>query len=276
MVLVAGDVVAFLAARAALAAIRDGAVLGPAAAAAADWAIPRGAFAGWQLLSALVVGLLLAGAYGKGDCRRDPRRILAGVFLAASLTLWGPLWVRGVPQVPVQFVVTVLGLWGLVVVMRFVIDRAVSRYWVRLQAGERVVFVGDPNHPTAVSLCVRLARTERMEMVGWVTPPVEDGPLSGNGNAAALGTGDNLWSILEHLDVDTVVICGNVSDRLFGVIVEATTAAGCRLLLVSRTAGAGRARPSPVRYHGLPFVQLTPAAHRAERHRRQAVSIGLG
>lgn len=262
LILVGGDLFAFVGAQAVVRALRDGVIFGPTVSDAVGWVVPRGSVAGWPLLTSLLVGLLLAGAYGKGDDRRDPRRIFAGAALAGGLTLWGALWVRGLPQVAVQFTGTVLGLWALVTIIRLVIDRGAARYWLRFQPGERVVFIGDPNDAAAVSLCGRLARAERMETVGWITPPVEDGPLSGNGDAAALGTADNLWSILQHVDVDTVLMCGNLSDRMLGLIVEASAAAGCRLLSVSRYSGVGRLRPLLVSYHGLPFVELTVPALR--------------
>ena len=270
VVLLGGDLVAFLGAREMLHLVRDGAVLGVPVARAVEWAIPRGSFGGWQLVVALLVGLLLAGTYGQGDYRRDPRRIVAGVAMAAALTLWSQLWVRGFPQVPVQFVATVLGLSGAVMLMRRLIDRGVARYWMPLKAGEKVVFIGDPNDAVSVGVCARLSRAERMETVGWVTPPGgsngdhRSGKPAANGDAA-LGTVDNFWSILQHVHVDTVVLCGNVSDRLFDMIVEASAAAGCRLLAVSRYEGLGRLRPSLVWYHRLPFVELTVPALRGQQ-----------
>src|SRR6478672_6836786 len=48
---------------------------------------------GWlQLAAALLVGLFLTGAYGYGDHRRNPRRILLGCAIATLLPLWGGLW----------------------------------------------------------------------------------------------------------------------------------------------------------------------------------------
>lgn len=265
LVLVAGDLTAFLGARAILRLIRDSAVLGDGVARALAWAIPPGSFAGWQLAIALLLGLLVAGAYRPGDFRRDPRRLVTGVALAAGLVLWGDLWLRGATPVLMQFVATVAGVWGMVVLVRLVIDRAAARFWLPLQTRERVLFVGDPNNRETVDVCVRLERAERMATVGWVTPPSEDGTPEGRRDVAALGTADDFWHILQHVHVDTVVLCGSVSDLLFDMIVEASAAAGCRLLAVSRYEGVGRLRPSLVWYHRLPFVELTVPALRGQQ-----------
>ena len=45
-----------------------------------------------QVAAALLAGLFLTGAYGYGDHRRNPRRILLGCAIATLLPLWGWLW----------------------------------------------------------------------------------------------------------------------------------------------------------------------------------------
>ncbi|HEX9728976.1 MAG TPA: sugar transferase [Gemmatimonadales bacterium] len=260
-VLVGGDLLAYLAVRTALRALRDHALFGSRVAEVVRWMAPPGAFAGWQLAAAVLLGLAVAGAYGQGDCRRDPRRILAGLALAAGLALWSELWWRGLAPVLVHYVLTVIALGAAIYLGRMIIDSAAGRALRRLQPPERVLFVGDPHDGDSVAVGANLSRREHMDTVGWVTTGTVRGSQPDGGT---LGQADDFWAILRRTRVDTVVLCGSVPDHEFGLIVEACAAAGCRLLAASRYEGIGRLRPSLVWYHRLPLVELTVPSLRGQ------------
>lgn len=285
VVLVAGDVATFAALQLGVWSLRDGEVLGAGIATLLRSVVSGGYLGGWHYGVALLVGLAVAGSYGRGDIRRDPRRIFAGVTLATALALWHTLWLRGLPAVLVHYTVTVAIVGGALVATRFLIDRLVAKLngWVR--PAERVLFVGNPNDPEAAHVCARMLNKEHMELVGWVgnghpngdghalslasVAAVNGNGASGNGKAAAeraaVGTVDDFWKALQRAPVDTVVLCGGFDDKLFDLIVEASAAAGCRLLAISRYEGVGRLRPSLVYHHQLPFIELTVPALRGQQ-----------
>src|SRR5437764_1014231 len=75
-----------------LRAVREHALLGAAVAERIQLGFPTGSLNGWQYAVALFVGLVVVGAYGPGDQRRDPRRLFAACALATALPLWATLW----------------------------------------------------------------------------------------------------------------------------------------------------------------------------------------
>ncbi|MFY0580552.1 hypothetical protein ACN28S_45550 [Cystobacter fuscus] len=108
--LLAADATAFVLARAALNVLQTSHRLEPIDA-ATRWAVPPlGSAGGWQMGAALVVGLLVVGAYHSGDDWRSPRKIVSGVLLAVGLVLWRDLWLRGIAPVVVHYLTAVAGL----------------------------------------------------------------------------------------------------------------------------------------------------------------------
>src|SRR3990172_5864646 len=103
IVLLAADGATFVAVRGVVRAVRDSALLGPAYAALVEGVIPKRYLGGWQFGAALLIGLSIAGTYGRGDERRNTGRMLLGVVLAVSLSLWDSLWTLGMGPVALQF-----------------------------------------------------------------------------------------------------------------------------------------------------------------------------
>jgi exopolysaccharide biosynthesis polyprenyl glycosylphosphotransferase len=266
LLLLAVDAGAFLLARAALSALQESHRL-ESLEVATGWVLPRlGSHGGWQLGVSLLVGLLVAGAYHSGDDWRSPRRLVSGVLLAVSLVLWRDLWLRGLAPVVVHYVTAVIGLSASVMAGRYLLDLFVARL-VRISyfhsPTERVLLVGDPDDPANQKVRERLARHGVMEIVGWLSPQVPTG--SGQGAQDVLGSVDDLWSVLQHNAVDTVVLCGLVDDAQLKLLLEAVMSAGARLLGVSRNDRIGWVRPSPVSYRSLSFMELTVPSLRARQ-----------
>jgi exopolysaccharide biosynthesis polyprenyl glycosylphosphotransferase len=277
LLLLAADTVAFLAARSALIAARDGVLIGPL-----DEAIRRvvpalGAHGGWQMAVGLMVGLLAAGAYHSGDDWRSPRRILSGVALAVSLVLWRDLWLRDIVSVVAHYMAVVAGLGLTVLCTRLTLSFLISSI-LRLyhSPAERVLLVGSPDDPACQRVRDRLSLHGSMEVVGWISPQA---PAStGGAQAGVLGSIDDLWNVLKDNPVDTVVLCGFVSDAQHKLLLEAVVSAGGRLLAVSRYDRLGWVRPSPVSYRSLSFMELTVPSLRAQQLwvKRMVDLVGAG
>ncbi|WNG34208.1 sugar transferase [Archangium violaceum] len=285
LLLLATDVAAFLMARLALGVVQTSHKLEPLDA-ATRWAVPPlGSAGGWQMGAALVVGLLIAGAYHSGDDWRSSRRIFSGVLLAVGLVLWRDLWLRGIAPVIVHYVTAVVGLSASVMVTRALLDRIIARL-IRMPAfhspAERVMLVGDPDDPSCKRVRERLEHFGVLEVVGWVSPhvPVLPDVPGPDRTEAILGSVDDLWNVLQHNSVDTVVMCSLVDDEQLKLLMEAVVSAGVRLLAVSRYDRIGWVRPSPISYRSLSFMELTVPSLRAQqlwvKRGMDLVCAGLG
>ncbi|HYO59605.1 sugar transferase [Archangium sp.] len=282
LLLLFADIAAFLLARATLNVVQTSHKLEPLDA-ATRWIVPPlGSAGGWQMGGALVVGLLIAGAYHSGDDWRSIRRIFSGVLLAVGLVLWRDLWLRGIAPVVVHYLTAVAGLGAAVMLNRFVLDRLIARL-IRIPTfhspAERVMLVGDPDDPASQRVRERLAHFGVLEVVGWVSPRVPDLPdVPVEGPHEVLGSVDDLWNVLQHNAVDTVVLCGLVDDAQLKLLMEAVVSAGVRLLAVSRYDRLGWVRPSPISYRSLSFMELTVPSLRAQQMwiKRMVDLLGAG
>src|SRR5207302_1523234 len=127
-VLLVADLASFYLMRELVRAVRDLAVFGEALADPLQAALPRGILNGWQYAAALFVALFVTGNYGRGDQRRDVRRLFIASALATALPLWMTLWTRGLEPVMVQYAFTTLLVWAGLVAERPAIDRIVARF----------------------------------------------------------------------------------------------------------------------------------------------------
>jgi exopolysaccharide biosynthesis polyprenyl glycosylphosphotransferase len=257
--LLAADLGGYLVARVAIRAIRDQEILGSTLAQALNVAVPLGSLGGWQLGAALLLGLAVTGNYGRGDRRRNPAALFAGVALGTALSVWAPLWQSGLQAVAMQFGATTLGMWLALVAERRVLDWLVRRVAPADSQAERVVFVGDPGNLAGARVQQRLAPNRGgMMSLGWVS-------TNGTSHAGLLGHVSDFWDLVQRHSPDTVVLCGHLEDDEFEAVVSASIAAGCRLLAVPRYEGLAEVRPGLVWEGGLPLVELTVPSLRARQ-----------
>jgi len=257
--LLAADLGGYLVARAAIRAIRDQELLGPALGQALQMAVPLGSLGGWQLGAALLLGLAVMGNYGRGDRRRNPTALFAGVALGTALSVWTPLWQSGVQAVAMQFAAITVGMWMTLVLERRTLDWLVLRFVPGEQQAERVVFVGEPSDRGGARVEQHLApRRGGMVSLGWVS-------TNGTSHAGVLGRVTDFWDLVQRHAPDTVVLCGHLADDEFEAVVSASIAAGCRLLAVPRYEGLAEVRPGLVWERGLPLVELTVPSLRARQ-----------
>lgn len=248
-VLVAADMAAFAVMRAAIRAIRDGAVAGDALSDALRAALPGGYLNGWQFAVALFLGLLITGSYGTGDRRRDAGRLLAACALATALPLWTSVWTRGLESVLVQYAVTMLAMWAGVAAERVGIDRLVARLRGPARVATDTVFVGPAEECARVVQSPAFTGDGEYRPIGFVD--VQDPPASG-----ALGHVGEFALLLAASGAEAVVVCGHLGDAQFRDVVEGALAGGCQLMSVSRAVETTGVHPSLVWRQGQPVMQL--------------------
>ena len=113
--LVAADLASFYVMRELVRAVREHAALGSWISDQVSELLPAGILNGWQYAAALFLSLILLGNYGRGDARRNAKRLFVACAFATALPLWMTLWTRGV-EVVAQYALTTALVWlGLVV-----------------------------------------------------------------------------------------------------------------------------------------------------------------
>ena len=266
--LFAADLVSFVMMRAFVQAVRDDRVLGAGVANLLQIVLARGILNGWQFGVALVIALLVTGSYGPGDRRRDPRRLFAAAALATAMPMWAALWTRGVDLALLQYAITGGLVWIGLMGERMATSVLLARLVPPEHEVARTLFVGSE------AACREMrAHQEGAESLGFVDV---DNPPSPN----ALGHIANFPALLHAAAADTVVVCGHPGDAGLRGLVEATLAAGSRLLIAPLTLQAAGASPAIVWQDGQALIELTtPALKGRQLLVKRAVDLvgaGLG
>lgn len=200
---------------------------------------------GWNFAAALTLGLALTGAYSGGDNWTEGRRIFQGVLLASALTFWGSFWLSPLLPAAISFSVTLAIVTTAVYFQRQLLDLIVSR--ASLRASRRVIFIGHPTSPMGLEVQEGFLDGTRMTSLGWLVP------LEGH-QVEFEGEKEDIWDVLQRIDVDICVLSGNFPAKQFRDFVHAASTAGCRIVSPSRYGHLLRTHPAWFR--GAPVMEL--------------------
>src|SRR5438128_262699 len=250
LVLVVADLASFGVMRAVVRAVRDYSVVGQALAQRVEAIVPTGILNGWQYAAALLMGLLVTGNYGRGDQRRNPRRLFLGAALATALPLWMAIWTRALEPVLVQYVLVTVLVWIGLLLERQTINRIVT--WVRPAERDRmdVLFVG----PGAD--CIDAMRTPAFS-AGTDYRPIGFVDTKGGAASGALGDLSDLALVLAASGARAVVISGYLSEQQFRDVVDTALGGGCQVLSVPRSVQIAGVHPMTVWRGGQALGGLT-------------------
>jgi exopolysaccharide biosynthesis polyprenyl glycosylphosphotransferase len=249
LVLVAADVGAFMVCRWLVYLMRDSGAFGVSAQDLAHLLLPVGSVDPIQLGAAVVGGLAIVGAYGSGDRRRDPGRLLGGTAIGVMVQLWPRLWSAALVLVVIALLALTIFLWGGLCAERILLDWAIRPSQRREpQAVPRVLLVG-----TAAE-CARIAKVGpltdlatyrivgRLDLAPGIAPPA----------IAAL-----LADQLVANDADAVAIAGTLHGDLFRATVDTAQMAGCQVLQVPEEVDTALLEPQVLWRKGVPILALT-------------------
>jgi exopolysaccharide production protein ExoY len=204
---------------------------------------------GWlQLAGALLIGLYLTGAYGYGDHRRNPRRILLGCAIATVLHLWNAFWRTPAP-IALQFVIGTLLLGTAVLVARLTIDAVIDRFMPAPLP--RTLLVGTPESCADIAENGDKAIARGFSIAGSIDIAEIQG-LSVEG----------LRRELVSSGADTLLLCGQLDDASFATIVRAAMMAECSVMATARRLALPGVRPKVQWRHGRPFIEMRAVALR--------------
>src|SRR5437016_1391551 len=254
-VLLVADLASFGLMRELVRAVRNYALVGDAMAGRLEALLPPGILNGWQYAAALFVGLLVTGNYGRGDQRRNPRRLFLGAALATALPLWMKIWTRGLEPVLFQYALVTVLVWIGLVFERRTINRIVA--WVRPAERDRmdVLFVGPGAAGINAMRTPAFSAGTDYRPIGFVDTQV--GAASG-----ALGDLSELAFVLAASGARAVVISGYLSEQQFRDVVDTALGGGCQVLSVPRSVQIAGVHPTTVWRRGQALVEVTAPGHK--------------
>jgi len=249
-VLVVADLGSFYLMRELLRLVRDVSLVGDWIAQPLQAALPRGILNGWQYAAALFVALFVTGNYGRGDQRRDARRLFFACAFATALPLWMTLWTRGLEPVMLQYALTTAFVWAGLVAERKAIDQMVVRFFPMYRNAAPTLFVGPAEACRDAIANPAFALGGESRPVGFVdvhVPPAPD----------ALGHAVDFRSLLQRTGAEVVVVAGYLPDNRFREVVNASLEAEAQLLSVPRSIAIAGVQPNLVWRRTQPLIELT-------------------
>lgn len=253
VLLVSADLVAFLGMRWIVRVLRDDALYGGTLAGWISAVFPRGLLGGTHFATAMIIGLALSGAYGRGDSRRDIALVAQGVSLAVALALWQPLWSGPFFMVLAQGILMLALVWAAVCAERLVFDAFIKFVFQTPADGDPMVFVGERSNDEDRRVHDLLLGPNKSRDTKWVHIP-HRGSEDSISPVRAL---ERIHDALSAYNSDTIVLCGEYEPAVLEAMVEAATSAGVRVLAMARISGIELRRAGTVWYGGAPFVELT-------------------
>src|SRR5574337_704529 len=204
-----------------------------------------------EFLVAVTGALLVLDTYGASDRRRDTSRLVAAATLGVALLYWGFIW-RGFWAFAVPGFLLVSGALALVLITeRHLVDRLVRLVRPIGAGAARALLVG-PGQETDHALSHPALRDSREYVVAGAFDIAE----IGIGSGARPTDVRPLFQRLRHLRVDTVVLCGGMSDTIFAAVIDAATAAGCQVCALTRAFAISGVEPRLIWRRGAPLVVL--------------------
>ena len=266
--LLAVDLATYFVVRQAMRTLRSAAWLGAPLQGAVNHIFTMGYLGGVQYACALVGGLVAMGCYGPGDRRRDIQRLYVACTLATALPLWNDLWYGSPVVTASRFVVTAAAFGTMLVVARLAVDRLVMRYWHKPNRA-RTLLVGPAEECERVLRGRALSKYNGFDVVGFVDLAAPPAPR-------ALGQIADLESILYESAVDTVVVCGQMTERRLSRVVRAAVAAECHVLSRVRSFASAGVQTGMVWHSGEAFVELrAPTLQGRQRVLKRTVDVAI-
>jgi exopolysaccharide biosynthesis polyprenyl glycosylphosphotransferase len=200
----------------------------------------------FQLVAAVVLGLVLFDCYGSGDRRRDPTGLTRAAGLGSVIGLWSGLW-SGRLHAPFQ----ALALLWLAIVAALIAERKLVDLLVRVvRPAEaqvlRAVVVGPTDQARRLIDHPAFADDLWCRLVAFLDPARTPGR-----EATALAR------LIRERAIDTVILTGNLADPAFELTLDVAAASGCQVLSLPRVPPTATFLPTVRWRNGCPVVELT-------------------
>ena len=207
----------------------------------------------WPSLVVLVLlGLEANGAYRPGDARRNVQRLFRGVGFA-GISLAALIIMPPAIAVPLEFLAWfVVAVVGALALGRWLTDVAVRQARSHGLGLRSAIIVGRQTEVADVWGRIQQDEARDHRILGYVTPV-------GVRDDNALGSVDDLGTILERHDPAEVIIAGALNGDTVRRVGDACVKHGAAIIAVPSWARSIRGWAEPVRIAGLPGFHVHPA-----------------
>ena len=220
--------------------------------------LPTGLLGGWHFGVVVLLGALVAGAYGPGDRRHDFRRLLSAGALASFLSLYEKTWESALGFVAFALAALLAGV--ALTLARELVDWMVNS-WSPSLSPCRVILVADGNPPPPGTSAGPSGPERRLKVVASVRA-YAGGNGNGNGDGAheAVPSLERLGAVIDQFQADTVLVSARLEDGEMAFVVDTARVSGCRLLTTSHGQRSARGVRRAVWEDGRMLVELTAPA----------------
>jgi exopolysaccharide biosynthesis polyprenyl glycosylphosphotransferase len=207
----------------------------------------------WPALVGLVlVGLNANGAYRPGDARRDGGRLLLGVGLAGLVLAILAILPPSI-EMPLAFLACfVPAALAALLVERSLVDVAVRQAYAHGSGLRKALIVGRHGDVDEILTGLHNDLSRDHRIIGYVTP-------SHVYDSKALGSIDDLDSILDREDAAELIIAGSLRSEVVQRVADACIKRGTAMIAVPSWGRGVRGWAEPVKVGGLPGYHVHPA-----------------
>ncbi len=255
-VLLLGDIVAILLARALATWLADATINGSLA------------YAGTPLVEGgtrfLFVGLLIltaifaTGGHSRHRALNLPLRLFVAVAGAVVIT-WAGGIARGLlPMLVLPMVATAGTVWLSLYLVRQISEWILRDVWPGQRGAGTAVLVGAPKDANRYAQAVAAPGGD-YRVAGYVENARPGSGQNGNGQHRGLdflGPVEDLPAVIDANDAEAVVVCADLPANEINDLIEQCLHAGCQILFPARAVRVYGLRPTLVWHHDQPFFEL--------------------
>lgn len=203
---------------------------------------------GFGLLILLTLtAVFITGGHSRHRGLNQPARLMGSAALAALLS-WAPMLVRGNFSLTFAAVAaTALTLWFFLVCFRQPAEWFLRDIWPKQRGAGPALLIGYPGASRPFEDAIGAPGGD-YRVVGYVAPQ----PTADEGVLGSIG---QLRSLIESNDIEAVVICTDLPAERTSDIIEECLRAGCQILFPARAVRVSNLRPTLVWHHDQPFLE---------------------
>ncbi len=255
-VLVAGDIVAILLARAVAIWLNAETLTG---AQAFSSGLPFGGSSplvtGGRRMFFLAVMTLVAvfstGGHSRHRALNQPIRLFVAV-VGAALINWAGMIARGyLPEVTLPLVATVGTLWICLLLVRQFSEWILQHVWPRQRGAAGAILVGSPEKSRRFEHAIGAGGGD-YRVVGYLS-------ADDSRDERYLGTVNELSRCISESDAEAVVVCAELPATRIEQLIEECLHSGCQILYPARAVKVYGLRPTLVWHHDQPFFDNSPS-----------------
>ena len=244
--LLAGDVVAILLARAVAMWLAAETAFGAASLTATPLTLGGPRFFILGVIN--IAAVFAAGGHSRHRALNQPIRLF-GATAGAVLLIWAGGIARGyLSDLVLPMVATAGVLWLSLLLVRQISEWVLRHVWPGHRGAGAALLIGPPIAARRFEQAVAAPGGD-YRVVGYVATERPD-------SDAFLGGIDDLSALIDDHDVEAVVVCADLPLSRLSAVIEECLHAGCQILYPARAVRVYGVRPTLVWHHDQPFFEL--------------------